>query len=258
MAKVTLIGSGKAATALGNALMLAGHEIMQVWSRSDANANELAGKINATATIDLAAVSDVADIYIITVKDDAIAEVASKLKIGNKIVAHTSGIKSKDLLTDVSVNYGIFYPFVSMTKESVVDFKKALFMIEGRNEETIAALSSLADSISDNVKMVEESQRQSLHLAAVFAHNFTNHLYTISEKILNDKGLKFDDLRPLIAAHIANMQHLSPSTLQTGPAIRHDSTTIDTHLHILDTSPEFKQLYLAMTEAIQSWYKDRS
>ena len=258
MAKGTLIGSGKTATALGKALMLAGHEIVQVWSRNEAHANELAGKLNATATTNLSTISDAADIYIIAVKDDAIAEVANKLKIGNKIVAHTSGIKSKDLLTGVSENYGIFYPFVSMTKESVVDFKKVLFMIEGSNEETITALSSLAHSISDNVKMVEESQRQSLHLAAVFAHNFTNHMYAISEKILGDKGLKFDDLRPLIAAHIANVQYLSPSTLQTGPAIRHDSTTIDTHLHLLDTNPEFKQLYLTMTEAIQSWHKDRS
>ena len=258
MAKITLIGSGKTATSLGKALLLAGHEIMQVWSRSEANAKELANKLNATSTVDLSAISDTAYIYIIAVKDDAIAEVAERLKVGNKIVAHTSGIKSKELLTDVSHNYGIFYPFVSMTKDSLVDFKKALLMIEGSNEGTVAVLNSLAHSISDNVKQVEEYQRQSLHLAAVFAHNFTNHMYTISEKILADKGLKFDDLRPLIAAHIANVQYLSPATLQTGPAIRHDSTTIDTHLHLLNSNPEFKQLYLAMTEAIQSWHKDRS
>ena len=177
MAKVTLIGSGKTATALGKALMLTGHEIVQVWSRNEAHANELAGKLNATATTDLSTISDAADIYIIAVKDDAIAEVANKLKIGNKIVAHTSGIKSKDLLTGVSENYGIFYPFVSMTKESVVDFKKALLMIEGSNEETITALSSLAHSISDNIKMVEERQRQSLNLAAVFALNITKHIF---------------------------------------------------------------------------------
>jgi predicted short-subunit dehydrogenase-like oxidoreductase (DUF2520 family) len=257
MTKITLLGSGKTATALGRALSNAGHEFVQVWSRSGDSANALANKINAGATTDLAAINTAADVYIIAVKDDAIAEVASKLKIGNKIIAHTSGIKSKDLLKDTSPNYGIFYPFVSMTRESETDFKAALMMIEGSNEETINTLSSLAQTISDHVRMGEESQRQSLHLAAVFAHNFTNHMYAISEKILADKGLKFDDLRPLIAAHIANVQKLSPATLQTGPAIRHDRTTIDTHLHLLDANIEFKQLYLTMTEAIQQWHKDK-
>jgi len=257
MTKITLIGSGKTATALGKALVQAGHEFVQVWSRAETGAKELAGKINAKATTDLSAINADADIYIIAVKDDAIQEVAKQLHISSKIVAHTSGIKSKELLMTVSANYGIFYPFVSMTKESVTDFKTSLMMIEGSNTETSNALSSLAKTISGNVKMVEEKQRQSLHLAAVFAHNFTNHMYVIAEKILADKGLKFDDLRPLIAAHIANVQQFSPAALQTGPAIRHDSTTIDTHLQLLDGNDNLEQLYLAMTEAIQLWHKDK-
>ena len=130
-------------------------------------------------------------------------------------------------------------------------------MIEGSNEETAETLNALAKTISDNVKMVEENQRQSLHLAAVFAHNFTNHMYVMAEKILADKGLSFDELRPLIASHIANVQKLSPATLQTGPAIRHDSSTIERHLQLLDANNEFKQLYLTMTEAIQQWHKEK-
>lgn len=258
MAKITLIGSGKTATALGKALKLAGHELVQVWSRSEAGANDLAQRVNASATIDLAAINADADIYLIAVKDDAIGEVANKLKIGNKIIAHTSGIKSKELLKSASTNYGIFYPFVSMTKKSNTDFKNALLMIEGSNEGTINALSTLARTISDNVRMVEEKQRQSLHLAAVFAHNFTNHIYTVAEKILSDKGLPFDDLRPLISAHLSSVQKLSPSALQTGPAIRHDSTTISEHLHLLDQNKELRDLYLTMTEAIQQWHKTKS
>ncbi len=258
MANITLIGSGKTATALGKALILAGHDFSQVWSRTETGAGELAAKLNAEAVTSLSQIDAEADVYILAVKDDAIAEVASQLKIGNKIIAHTSGIKSKSILTGVSPTYGIFYPFVSMTKDSATDFKKALFMIEGSNAETSNALYRLAQTISENVKMVDESQRQSLHLAAVFAHNFTNHMYVMAEKILADKGLKFDDLRPLIAAHIANIQLVSPATLQTGPAIRHDDTTIETHLDLLDQNIELRKLYLTMTEAIQSWHKDKS
>ena len=125
MAKITLIGSGKTATALGKALMHAGHGFLQVWSRSEAAANLLARQINAQATTDLAAINTDSDVYIIAVKDDAIGEVAGKLKIGNRLIAHTSGIKSKELLKAASPNYGIFYPFVSMTKESTTDLKNA-------------------------------------------------------------------------------------------------------------------------------------
>ena len=257
MAKITLIGSGKTATALSKALSLAGHEFVQVWSRSEAAASDLAKKINASATTSLDTINADADIYIIAVRDDVIEEVASKLKIGDKTLAHTSGIKSKEVLKSASRHYGVFYPFVSMTKESETDFKSALMMIEGSDAATIDTLNSLAHTISDNVKMVHENQRQSLHLAAVFAHNFTNHMYVIAEKILSDKGLRFDELRPLIAAHIATVQTQSPSALQTGPAIRHDSTTIDAHLHLLDQHDDFKRLYLTMTEAIQQWHKDK-
>jgi len=257
MAKITLIGSGKTATALGKALALVGHEFVQVWSRSESGANELAKALNAKATIDLSAINTDADVYLIAVKDDAIGEVAGKLKVGSKIIAHTSGIKSKELMKDASPNHGIFYPFVSMTKETTTDFKSALLMIEGSNEETIKALKTLAGTVSDNVRMVEEKQRQSLHLAAVFAHNFTNHMFTVAEKILDDKGLKFDDLRPLIAAHLSSIQKSSPAALQTGPAIRHDETTIEDHLSLLAQNWELRDLYLTMTEAIQKWHKDK-
>jgi len=256
MASITLIGSGKTATALGTALQAAGHEFVQVWSRG-AGADELAKKLHASATNELDAIKSDADIYIIAVKDDAIQEVAAKLNISGKIIAHTSGIKSKDLLKNSSINYGIFYPFVSMTKEAETDFRNVLMMIEGSNYGTNRTLSELAKTISGNVKQVEENQRQSLHLAAVFAHNFTNHMYIAAEKILADKGMSFDELRPLIAAHAANIQKLSPSGLQTGPAIRHDSSTIDTHLHLLDQDAALHQLYQTMTDAIQHWHKDK-
>ena len=257
MAKISLIGSGKTATVLGKVLVHAGHTIVQVWSRSEVGANDLAKRLNAEATTDLAAIKAEVDIYLIAVKDDAIGEVAAQLRVGNKIIAHTSGIKSKELMKTASPNYGIFYPFVSMTKESTTDLKNVLLMIEGSNDGTIDALSTLANTISDNVREVEENQRQSLHLAAVFAHNFTNHMYTVAEKILNDKGLPFEDLRPLIAAHFSSVQKLSPSVLQTGPAIRHDSTTIEDHLRLLEQNSELRDLYLTMTEAIQQWYKSK-
>ena len=130
-------------------------------------------------------------------------------------------------------------------------------MIEGSSEESVDALLTLANTISINVRIVVEDQRQSLHLAAVFAQNFTNHMYTVAEKILDDKGFSFEELRQLIVVHISSLLSFDPSVLQTGPAIRHDSTTIEDHLRLLENNKEMKDLYLTMTEAIQQWHKSK-
>ena len=255
MAAITLIGSGKAATALGRSLAEAGHHIIQVWSKNESRAAELAAMLRAEPIADLYKLNLDADIYIVAVKDDAIEDIARQINVGDKIIAHTSGIKSSELLKDAGSNYGIFYPFVSMTKETQVDFKKALMMIEGSNEETKEQLLLLARSISDNVKAVDESQRQTLHLAAVFANNFTNHIYALAEKILVEKGLSLDDLRPLIASHIQNVLAHSPSELQTGPAIRGDQSTLDIHMDLLKTHPDYKEIYSLLTASIQDIHK---
>lgn len=253
MAAITLIGSGNAATALGRALYRAGHQIVQVWSLSAANARRLASELNAAATSDLASVTSDADVYILSVKDDAIEATAQALPLSGKILAHTSGIKSKELLS-TSGSYGVFYPFVSMTRDTETNFTDVLMMIEGNNEQTRATLTGIAQTISRRVKQVEERDRQSLHLAAVFANNFTNYLYTVSEQLLGESGLSFDELRPLIAAHIQRVQGQSPFQLQTGPAIRRDQSTIEVHLDLLSRHQNLKEVYSLLTASIQEFY----
>lgn len=253
MAAITLIGSGNAATALGRALRHAGHRIVQVWSRTEENATILARELNAMPTADLQSINSDADIYILSVKDDAIEEIAKALPLSGKILAHTSGIKSKDLL-HASAHYGIFYPFVSMTKDTETDFHEVLMMVEGNDEATLQALTLLAQTLSGKVKQVEERDRQSLHLAAVFANNFTNYLYTVSEQLLQESGLSFDELRPLVAAHVRRVMEQSPFQLQTGPAIRRDHSTMDVHLDLLSRHQNLKEVYSLLTSSIQDLY----
>jgi predicted short-subunit dehydrogenase-like oxidoreductase (DUF2520 family) len=257
MAKITLIGSGNTATTLGGALLAAGHEILQVWSRNAENAAKLAIILGCSHTTDLDQLNQESDLYLITVKDDAIEGVASKLSLPDKIVAHTSGVRSKDLLKTVTNNYGILYPNVSMTKGVSLELSKVLIMIEGSNENTISRLKRLADSISSNAKVVEERHRQSLHVAAVFANNFTNHLFVIAEQILSENGLSFDDIRPMIALHLNNLLLQSPSMLQTGPGVRRDHTAIDRHLELINSDKGLLKIYLMMTRSIQEWDKNK-
>ena len=257
MAKITLIGSGNTATTLGGSLQGAGHEIVQVWSRSAENAAKLSLMLGCSHTADLNQLNNESDFYLITVKDDAIETVASKLSLADKIVAHTSGVRSKELLKTVTDNYGIFYPNVSMTKGVSVDLSTVLIMIEGCNDTTVRKLKQLADTISSNAKVVEERQRQSLHVAAVFANNFSNHLFAISENILVENGLSFDNIRPMISLHLTSLMRQSPSMLQTGPGVRKDHTAIEKHLELISSNKELKQIYLMMTRSIQEWDKNK-
>lgn len=250
MSDIFLLGSGKAATALGKAFKKQGHHIAGVWSRSAENAELLAGILQCPSCSKLSEVGRAADIYLVAVNDDVLAGVAASLKGSDKIIAHVSGIAPISCLKEAGADHGALYPCVSMLKEVETDFSHALFLVEGANDQTAEALVKLARSLSDNVLQVKGEQRQSMHLSAVFANNFTNHLYSIAEALLRERGLDFELLRPAIQSHIANVLKMSPALLQTGPAVRGDQSAIGAHLHLLEGQIAWKELYLKLTESI--------
>ena len=247
--KISILGAGNVATNLALAFKKAGHTIVQIYNRSDDAGQELARAVAATFTSDIDHLLD-ADVYIIAVKDDAIEERAGQLKRPGKMIAHTSGTKSKNSLQHSSDNYGIFYPLQTMRKNSKVDFKNVPLLIEGNNAATVSTLKALAQSISQNVHVVNEEQRQWIHVAAVFANNFTNHMFSISENILAKHDLSFDILKPLILSFIQNLQTHSPADIQTGPAMRGDHKTIEQHLMLLASEKRLKEIYQVMTTSI--------
>ncbi len=247
--KISIIGAGNVATNLALAFKKAGHEIVQIYNRSDDAGKELAHTVAASFTSDVSDLLD-AEVYIMAVKDDVIAEIAEQLKLGDKIVAHTSGTNSKDLLKAASSKTGIFYPLQTMKKHSKVDFKNVPVLIEGSDEATVDKLEALAKTISQNVHRVDEEQRKWIHVAAVFANNFTNHIYGVSESILLGHGLPFDILKPLIYRSIENLQQNSPAELQTGPAARGDMQTIEKHLMLLADDARLQKIYEILTQSI--------
>jgi predicted short-subunit dehydrogenase-like oxidoreductase (DUF2520 family) len=249
--RISILGAGNVATNLALAFKKAGHTIVEIYNRSDDAGQELARTVAASFTSDIQRLQD-ADIYIIAVKDDAIEERAGQLRVNNRIVAHTSGTKTIRLLAGSSSAFGIFYPLQTMKKSSKVDFRNVPLLIEGNNEYTANALSELARSISQNVHLVDEEQRQWIHVAAVFANNFTNHLFAQSEKILVSHGLSFEILKPLILSFVQNLQTHSPAELQTGPAIRGDRNTIDQHLHLLSNDQHLRSIYETLTNSIMA------
>lgn len=247
--KISIIGAGNVATQLALALRKAGHSIVQICNRSNDAGEELAKTVGATFTSNFKGLED-ADVYIIAVKDDAISDVASQLKLKGKIVVHTSGTKTAEILSFSSESFGVFYPLQTMTKLSKVDFSNIPILIEGSNVETRKVLSKLAKTLSKNIHEVDEVQRQWVHVAAVFANNFTNHMYTLSERLLLDHGLGFDILKPLIMQSVANLGNHSPKELQTGPAARHDSMTIEKHVQLLADHKRLQKIYEILTASI--------
>jgi predicted short-subunit dehydrogenase-like oxidoreductase (DUF2520 family) len=248
--KISIIGSGNVATHIGTALKKAGHTIADVTGRNAATTNELADNLQAKANFDVSAIDSSSEVILLCVKDDAIIKVASLLPFSEKVIAHTSGFRSFNILEKAGNNIGIFYPLQSMKKEVALDFKTVPMLVEGNNNFTSAILNQLANDISISVHQVNELQRQYIHIAAVFANNFTNHLWELAEHILQEQNLTLDILRPLIANSAENIATHSPLQLQTGPAARKDFFTIDAHLNLLHNEEEMTKVYKVLTESI--------
>jgi len=252
---IVLLGSGNVATHLGRAFKLAGQTIVQVWSPDINHAKELADTVASEAISDLDDINRDADLYIISVKDDAISELASKLKIGDKLIVHTSGSTGLEALEGVSSRIGVFYPLQTFSKNKAVDFRQIPIAVEASNPEDVAVIRAIADRLSERVMELSSVQRKALHVAAVFACNFTNHLFAIAQELLEAENLDFDLIRPLIAETADKIQLNEPESVQTGPAIREDREIILSHLEMLQDKPELQELYERLSQNIVNLHK---
>ncbi len=225
---VTLIGTGRLGTNLHAALIRAGHEVAWLKGR-DFRPEQVRGEM-----------------VIISVKDDAIASVASELKGTSLLVVHTAGSKPMNLLPQS--RRGVFYPMQTFSKEQLVDFKEISIFLESSQEEDMSLLRQLALSLSPKVYTLSSEERKFLHLAAVFACNFTNHCYALSSRILEEHGLPFDVMLPLIDQTARKVHTLSPEQAQTGPAVRGDQTIMEAQSQLLEG--RMREIYHLMSEDI--------
>lgn len=248
--RITLIGSGNVATHLGAALRNAGHRIVQVYSRNEHNGALLAYHIGAEAISDLQDITGDTDIFIISVSDGAIAAIAEQLAGFDKLIVHTSGATDLYTLLAFTDHAGVFYPLQTFSKIKEVDFRTVPLCIEGTNEHITKTLKELAQTISNNVYLISTAQRKTLHLAAVFACNFPNYLYNVAQELLAAQDIQFDLIRPLILETAEKVQGQFPADVQTGPAVRGDVKTMDTHLQQLNGKPQLGQLYKLLSQGI--------
>ena len=252
---IALIGAGNVATHLGRALKQAGYKIIQLFSRAISSASELAEKLQCPYVTDLNLVTSNADIYLVSVKDDALDKVIPQLvkQNPNALFLHTSGSTSMNVWEGYVKRYGVLYPLQTFSKRFVVDFKTVTFYVEAVDPTDLDIVRQMAYSLSENVYETDSEQRLYVHLAAVFACNFSNHMYAIAYKLLQEKGLSFVPLLPLVDETVRKIHQLNPVGAQTGPARRWDRMIMNKHESLLKTCPGIADIYKKVSESIHSY-----
>lgn len=251
--RISIIGSGNLAWHLASELENAGHRIVEVSSRNIRNAKSLATRLyNANIKTDYDFTQSASEVIILAVSDDAIEDIAREVVLDeHMILLHTSGSKPIELLGYAATDHtGVFYPLQSFTKKKRVNFQEIPILIEGSDKHTLNALNELASSISSKVIAMSGEQRRTVHLAAVFSCNLTNHLLRIAQDILAEKKLPFDLLNPLITETITKSLALGPAVGQTGPAVREDYETLDMHMELLKNNPSRSEIYRLISQDI--------
>lgn len=254
--KIVFVGAGRLATNFSLALSKAGHQITAVYSRTMASADRLARLAHSEATDNIDALPREADAFIISVKDDVLASVANRLAVGrqDQVFLHTSG--SVAMAAAGAVNHhGVVYPLQTFSKDRPVDFSCVPFFIEASDPVAHEAALSIATSLSSRVQVLSSADRRRLHLAAVFACNFSNHCYALAAEVLDRCGLAFDVLLPLIDETTAKVHHMSPRDAQTGPAVRYDENVIRAHEQLLAGEPQLLAVYSELSRSIHQLYQ---
>ena len=247
--KVVLIGAGNVAHALGTVIDKAGHEIVQVVSRNLDHAQSLAGKFDTEAGSLTNSSFVPADIYIVALSDAALESVEKITALKNQFVVHTAGSVSKNVFKQLTSTYGVLYPYQSLSK-AATDIPPIPFFVEGNTEATLQQITEFAATFALRVVPATETDRLHYHVAAVFASNFTNHLFAIAEAYCRSEKIDFNNLLPMINEVTLRANHNSPRDVQTGPAVREDIFTINRHLEALASLADIKYLYLKLSESI--------
>ena len=225
--KIVLIGRGRLATNLEHALLSAGHEVASINSRT------------------LEALPLEADVYIVAVKDAALADVIRAATKGreSQFFVHTAGSMPMDMFKGLTAHYGVFYPMQTFSKERLVDFNDISVFLETNDAVSMERLKMLSTTLTTHIYELDSEGRKHLHLAAVFACNFVNHCYALSAELLEQHGLPFDVMLPLIDETAGKVHQLHPHDAQTGPAVRYDENVIRMQSALLAADPELQKIY---------------
>ncbi|MFW2149039.1 Rossmann-like and DUF2520 domain-containing protein [Acinetobacter sp. TY1] len=251
--RISLIGSGRVATHLAKVLARS-YQIVQIYSRQYTHAEQLAEKVKAQAVNQIEYIQSDIDLLIIAVSDQSIAQVIEQVAkyLPNVLTVHTSGSTDLCVLTQFHTRSGVFYPLQTFSLEREVDWSTTPLFVEASTAQDLAILNDLAQSLSQSVYLYSSAQRLSLHLAAVFACNFSNYCYDMAKQVTDAQQVDFSLLYPLILETAHKATQNDPRRMQTGPAMRGDQHILQMHQTMLESArqDELKSAYTLLNEQI--------
>ena len=228
-----------------------GHRIACIYSRTRESAERLAGELRTSGTSDPGQVPREADFFILCVPDRSLEEIAARFRDRKGIWLHTAGALPMDIYQGARDKYGVLYPIQSLSRERKVRLGHIPFLVEGSSPQVQELIMDLAGSISAFVEPADSRTRLVVHLAAVIANNFSNHMVHVAYRILEESRLDPALLDPLLEETFEKIRELDPGTAQTGPAVRGDTETMNKHIELLKDHPEWEKLYTFMSRDIQ-------
>lgn len=251
--KISLIGSGRVAFHLAQALLAQGHNIVQVYARDFDKTQKFAEKIQAKACQSLQQFQST-DLIILAVSDSAIAELVKQVHelFPETLMVHTSGSTDIEVISHVHEKAGVFYPLQTFSFERDVDWSATPLFVEALAEVDQKLLSDLANSLSNRVYQYTSKQRLTLHLAAVFACNFSNYCFDMAKQIVHAEQVDFSLLYPLIVETAKKATENDPMQMQTGPAMRGDQNILAMHQNLLAQAErdDLKDIYQLLSDGI--------
>lgn len=246
---VVLIGAGNVGTVLGRTFQQANHSIKAIWNRHPEKARLLADELGTVAVEHLDALPEEADLFLLSVSDRSIQEVAQQLNIQKGVLVHAAGAVSKEVLNGAAEHHGVFWP-MKMIRSNMPSLGPCAIMIDGNKEQSLHVISALANSISDQVHKADDAKRLKMHLIAAITSNFTNHLYHLAAEYSQEQEIQFSWFYPLIEGVSAQIKTQHPQNVQAGPAFRGDRVTIEKHRSLLANEPDLLKIYDEMTQSI--------
>ncbi len=256
---ISFIGSGNLAWHLAPALDNVGYPVREVYSKNPKQAAALVSRLyEAHVNISLDFSASNSTLFIVAVSDDVMEDVIQKLIVPEgAIVVHTSGSRPLSILNDAGTEHtGVFYPLQTFSKAKKTDFKGVPIFVESEDAAVEKVLLKMGKAISKIVNRITSEERKALHISAVFASNFTNHMLTLSHDIANRYGIDFNLLKPLIAETLNKSLEIGPHKAQTGPAVRGDFEILESHMEFLKDSPELAEIYKVISQHIIDSYAD--
>lgn len=247
--KISIVGAGKVAYFIAKRFLENKHQIVEVFNKTEATGKDFALFCNATFIEHITKISTDIDALFILVKDDAIIEVSNKIKNKSIFQIHCSGSLPLTVLN--TQNAAVIWPVYSIGKQDLI---RDVPLILETKEENFNKVKEIANVISPNWEILQFKQRAILHLTAVISNNFINHLLAEAKEILEKEDISFDILKPIIQQTVENALNDNPFLLQTGPALRNDTKTMDQHLQLLENLPDVIELYLAISKSIQQFH----